>query len=135
MTLIPLKDLPLFWQGRTNALRIVDSHNAKSDVTTLEIARVYEECATELRAALALFLDPDDDPEGRGVIEHRITCPSCAGEGRDLRGHPNDPDPKDYGPCDVCGGTGRVAPEPTASSRCPICGKDTPHHHVANQDF
>lgn len=55
MTLFPLKDLPLFWQGRTNALRIVDGHAAKSDVTTLETARIYEECAAELRAALTAF--------------------------------------------------------------------------------
>jgi hypothetical protein len=55
MTMIPLRDLPLFWQGRTNALRIVNSHAAKSDVATLETARVYEECAAELRTALMAF--------------------------------------------------------------------------------
>jgi hypothetical protein len=31
-------------------------------------------------------------------------CPACGGEGRDLRGHPNDPHPKDYGICPVCAG-------------------------------
>jgi hypothetical protein len=60
MTLIPLRDLPLFWQGRTNALRAVDSVAAKSDVATLETARVYEECAIELRAALAAFKNSID---------------------------------------------------------------------------
>jgi hypothetical protein len=49
---IPLEDLPLFWQGRANALRTVDSHRTASDIVTLEEARVYEECATELRTAL-----------------------------------------------------------------------------------
>lgn len=54
MTVIfPLEDLPLFWQGRANALRLVDGHRSKSDVATLEAARIYEECATELRAAMA----------------------------------------------------------------------------------
>jgi hypothetical protein len=52
MTLIPLKDLPLVWRARTSALRIVDSHATKSNVTTLETARIYEECAAELRTAL-----------------------------------------------------------------------------------
>lgn len=50
---ISLKDLPLFWQGRANALRIIDSHRAQSDATTLEVARIYEECAAELRAAIS----------------------------------------------------------------------------------
>lgn len=48
-----LEDLPMFWQGRANALRILDRHQTKSDAVTVETARVYEECATELRAALA----------------------------------------------------------------------------------
>ncbi|MDB5612098.1 MAG: hypothetical protein JWP25_8998 [Bradyrhizobium sp.] len=38
----------------------------------------------------------------------KITCEACGGEGRDLRGHPNDPHPKDYGPCLACGGTGQI---------------------------
>lgn len=54
---IPLKDLPLFWQGRANALRIVDSHRAQSDAVTLEAARIYEECTAELSAAAAGFGD------------------------------------------------------------------------------
>jgi hypothetical protein len=49
--MIPLKDLPLFWQGRANALRII----AKSDEINLECALVYEECIKELRIALAAF--------------------------------------------------------------------------------
>jgi hypothetical protein len=35
-------------------------------------------------------------------------CEVCGGEGRELRGHPNDPHPKDIGPCPACDGTGRV---------------------------
>lgn len=67
----------------------------------------------------------------------RINCEACSGEGRDLRGHPNDPYPKDCGPCEACGGLGYVesAPEPTVSSHCPICGKDTPHHHEPEPKF
>lgn len=54
MTVIfPLKDLPLFWQGRANALRILDGQRTESNAATLEAARVYEECATELRASMA----------------------------------------------------------------------------------
>lgn len=33
-----------------------------------------------------------------------ITCPDCGGEGRELRGHPNDPDPRDCGRCEACNG-------------------------------
>ena len=40
--------------------------------------------------------------------ERLVTCPSCGGEGRELHGHPNDPHPKDYGPCEKCHGEGRV---------------------------
>lgn len=36
-----------------------------------------------------------------------ITCEHCGGEGRLLRGHPNDPHPTDCGPCKACDGTGR----------------------------
>lgn len=49
---ISLEDLPLFWQGRANALRALDGYRSESDVATLEAARIYEECATELRAAI-----------------------------------------------------------------------------------
>lgn len=33
-----------------------------------------------------------------------IQCPSCLGEGREFQGHPNDPDPRDGGPCWTCNG-------------------------------
>ena len=42
------------------------------------------------------------------VLCQSVTCPSCGGEGRELHGHPNDPHPKDYGPCEKCHGEGRV---------------------------
>ena len=50
--IICLEDLSLFWQLRANTLRILDGKRTKSDFVTLETARIYEECATELRAAL-----------------------------------------------------------------------------------
>ncbi len=68
MTLIPLRDLPLFWQGRTSALRLVNSHAAKSDPLTLEVARTYEGCAAELRAALTAF---------KGSINSRLNDHLC----------------------------------------------------------
>ena len=59
-----------------------------------------------------------DSGSGEGLLLKRIaariealeavTCPSCGGEGRELHGHPNDPHPKDYGPCEKCHGEGRV---------------------------
>jgi hypothetical protein len=49
---IQVKDLCMFWQGRANALRILDSHRSESDGATLEAARIYEECAKELAAAM-----------------------------------------------------------------------------------
>lgn len=50
--LIPLNDLPMFWQGRANALRILDESRDQSDPATLLEAWAYEICANELRAAL-----------------------------------------------------------------------------------
>lgn len=35
-----------------------------------------------------------------------INCRACGGEGRVLKGHPNDPHPRDCGPCPTCDGTG-----------------------------
>lgn len=35
-----------------------------------------------------------------------VLCQRCGSEGRILRGHPNDPDPVDCGPCKACEGTG-----------------------------
>lgn len=38
-------------------------------------------------------------------MEYRfITCEHCRGEGRIFVGHPNDPHPRDSGPCPVCNG-------------------------------
>lgn len=38
-------------------------------------------------------------------MEYRfITCEHCGGEGRIFVGHPNDPHPRDAGPCLVCDG-------------------------------
>lgn len=33
-----------------------------------------------------------------------IICETCGGEGRELCGHPNDPHPRDCGPCPACEG-------------------------------
>lgn len=33
-----------------------------------------------------------------------INCEACGSEGREFDGHPNDPHPRDCGPCHVCGG-------------------------------
>jgi len=35
-----------------------------------------------------------------------VPCEACGTEGRIYRGHPNDPHPRDAGPCPVCEGTG-----------------------------
>jgi hypothetical protein len=37
-----------------------------------------------------------------------ILCEACGSEGRIYSGHPNDPHPRDEGPCPVCEGTGRA---------------------------
>jgi hypothetical protein len=50
--MIALQDLTMFWMGRAKALRILDGARDKSDLWTLEAARIYEECAEELRKAL-----------------------------------------------------------------------------------
>ena len=49
---IPLRDLPMFWQGRARALRLLDA-DRESDPITLQTALTYETCAAELKAALA----------------------------------------------------------------------------------
>jgi hypothetical protein len=43
-------------------------------------------------------------------------CERCSGEGRDLRGHPNDPHPRDVGPCPACEGDGRARPATAAEA-------------------
>lgn len=35
-----------------------------------------------------------------------VLCEHCGSEGRIYSGHPNDPYPRDEGPCSVCEGTG-----------------------------
>lgn len=40
-----------------------------------------------------------------------INCEYCGTEGRIFRGHPNDPHPRDAGPCPVCDGEGVVETE------------------------
>ncbi len=37
---------------------------------------------------------------------HHITCEACQGEGRHYAGDPNDPWPRDLGPCEECEGRG-----------------------------
>ena len=51
-TMLELDDLPMFWQGRANALSISASKRGQYGEATLMEAKVYEECARELRAAL-----------------------------------------------------------------------------------
>lgn len=49
---IELSDLPMFWQGRANAFSILAGKQGQNGESTLMQAKVYEECARELRAAL-----------------------------------------------------------------------------------
>ena len=58
MSDIALCDLPMFWQGRANTLRILDSKRGQSDQATLEQAWTYEECAKELAAVLRASDEP-----------------------------------------------------------------------------
>lgn len=59
-----------------------------------------------------------------------ILCEHCGSEGRIYSGHPNDPNPRDEGPCQVCHGTGSeiIETEPIEiedldqASGCPDCG-------------
>lgn len=37
-----------------------------------------------------------------------VDCFHCNGSGRNEGGHPNDPNPPDYGPCRACDGTGTI---------------------------
>lgn len=56
-----------------------------------------------------------------------MPCQICGSEGRRFSGHPNDPDPKDEGPCSACEGTGseivEVSPiQMEDLERCAVCG-------------
>lgn len=44
-----------------------------------------------------------------------VPCEACGSEGRIYRGHPNDPNPTDEGPCPVCEGTGMMEVEVEAA--------------------
>lgn len=48
---VPVKDLPLFWRGRAQALRLLDKRSS-NEPARIE-ADTYEECAKELSEALA----------------------------------------------------------------------------------
>jgi hypothetical protein len=50
---IELADLPLFWQGRANALGLLNERRVEPDARTVGLIETYEECAKELRAALS----------------------------------------------------------------------------------
>lgn len=85
---MPLIDLPLFWRGRAQALRILDKARTVSDEATLTSADAYAECAAELTAALSVphervegwpepkILNPDiPHPTGKPYIDcllHRL---------------------------------------------------------------
>jgi hypothetical protein len=51
----------------------------------------------------ACFTARDDGPcfDDLPIV---ATCERCGGEGRIFSGHPNDPHPRDEGPCPVCDG-------------------------------
>lgn len=51
--IIELADLPLFWQGRANALSLLNGRRVEPDARTVGLIETYEECAKELRAALS----------------------------------------------------------------------------------
>jgi len=48
---IELNDLPMFWEGRAKALRLLNAQQ-QTDVVTAETIIVYERCAEELRASI-----------------------------------------------------------------------------------
>jgi hypothetical protein len=50
--------LPVFWRGRAQAFRQIDSVRAKSDRASIREAAIYETCADELSTALALRSPP-----------------------------------------------------------------------------
>ena len=61
-------------------------------------------------------------------VAQEAICPRCEGSG-DQQYMTQHLGPDDYdvtGPCSECGGSGAVA---VGAFNCPICGKDTPHHH------
>lgn len=66
-----------------------------------------------------------------------VPCQVCGSEGRLFSGHPNDPNPKDEGPCLACEGTGNeivdVLPiEEDDLERCVVCGV-TPFFYPCNE--
>jgi hypothetical protein len=67
--MIEERDLPLFWQGRANALKIVNSRRDQSDPETAGQIQAYQECAEELRRALASAPADQSDAGRDGVIE------------------------------------------------------------------
>jgi hypothetical protein len=68
-----LADLPMFWQGRANALRILDSKRDKSDDGTLRTAEAYKECARELHAVLSTrATPPTSDRESAAKLADRL---------------------------------------------------------------
>jgi hypothetical protein len=50
---IELADLPMFWQGRAKALRILLDRRGTPDTYTETQADTYEECAKELQTAIS----------------------------------------------------------------------------------
>lgn len=58
----PLADLPLYWQGRANALGLLNDRRVVPDEGIKQQIETYEECAKELRLALA----SRDAAEGAG---------------------------------------------------------------------
>lgn len=46
------------------------------------------------------------DEHGRPPEVRMVLCEACGGEGRIYSGHPNNPHPREIGPCPTCEGTG-----------------------------
>lgn len=66
--LLPLQDLPMYRQGRATALSLLNDRRVVPDERTKQEIETYEECARELRAALAATSPTRDGAEGAGSI-------------------------------------------------------------------
>ena len=69
-----------------------------------------------------------------------VPCETCGTEGRIYRGHPNDPNPRDDGPCPACEETGgeiiEVQPiELEDLDHCRDCGQKLPLLYPCNEQY
>lgn len=78
---------------------------------------------------------------GQPMTDLRIIgCEHCGTEGRIYSGHPNDPHPRDCGPCPVCDGECSVVievepieMEELDRANCPDCGQRLPLLYPCNE--